>query len=235
MTRKFSFMSPPKKDQIGTRHRLLSVFAIVFCLGVAVVPAGGQETPQQPAPTATGKVMRGYVVHQSVDLGGHIADHSGSDAMYATLINIQSGPRILDQWLTMHAADPSHAIFFDQLSTGSFGYGGDPYNVSYLNVSKGRIYDFRASYRRNRQYFDYDLLANPLIPPASNPFVPILSSPHLFNTVRRITDLNLTLAPLSKVSVRFGYNHNIDQGPSYSTIHVSTDALLYQNWRNSTD
>ena len=228
-------MSPPKKDQVGTRHRLLSVFAVVVCLGVVAVPAGGQETPQQPTPTATGKVMRGYVVHQSVDLGGHIADHSGSDAMYATLINIQSGPRILDQWLTMHAADPSHAIFFDQLSTGSFGYGGDPYNVSYLNVSKGRIYDFRGSYRRNRQYFDYDLLANPLIPPASNPFVPILSSPHLFNTVRRVTDLNLTLAPLSKVSVRFGYNHNINQGPSYSTIHIGADALLYQNWRNSTD
>ena len=102
-------------------------------------------------------------------------------------------------------------------------------------MSKGRIYDFRGSYRRYRQYFDYNLLANPLIPSNSDPFVPVLSSPHLFNTARRLTDLNLTLAPLSKVSVRFGYNHNINQGPSYSTVHVSTDALLYQNWRNSTD
>lgn len=174
-------------------------------------------------------------MHQSVDLGGHIAEHSGSDPVYNTLINIESGPRILDQSLTMHAIDPAHAIIFDQLSSSSFGYGGDPVNVTYLNASKGRIYDFRGSYRRYRQYFDYDLLANPLIPPDSNPFVPILSSPHLFNTVRRVTDLNLTLAPLSKVSVRFGYNHNINQGPSYSTVHVSTDALLYQNWRNSTD
>ncbi len=180
-------------------------------------------------------MIKGYITHQSIELGGHIVDQSGSGAMYNTLVNIQSGPRILTQSLTMRATDTSHAIFFDNLSTSSFGYGGDPINVTLLNVSKGRIYDFHGSYRRDRQYFDYNLLANPLIPPNSNPFVPLLSSPHLFNTVRRITDLNLTLAPLSRVSFRAGYNHNINQGPSYSSVHEGTDALLLQNWRNSTD
>jgi hypothetical protein len=121
------------------------------------------------------------------------------------------------------------------LSTSSFGYGGDPISVTVLHVSKGRLYDFRGSFHRNRQYFDYNLLANPLIPPNSNPFVPVLSSPHLFNTVRQVTDLNLTLAPLSHFSARFSYNHNISQGPSYSSVHEGTDALLFQNWRNSTD
>ena len=209
------------------------------CIAVAG-PTGAQETgsaPQEPqqAPAPKEKIMGGYIVHQSIDLGGHIAEHSGSDPVYSTLVNLESGPRILNHSLSMHAVDAAHGRFFDQLSSSSFGYGGDPNNVTYLNVSKGRIYDFRGSYRRDRQYFDYNLLANPLIPPESDPFVPILFSPHLFNTVRRITDLNLTLAPLSKVSVRFGYNHNINQGPSYGTVHVSTDALLYQNWRNSTD
>jgi hypothetical protein len=220
-------------------------FLLIFCMAIVnaacaqtaqtapAAPAAAQEPQQQPTPSQ--EIYHGYLIHQSVDLGGRIVEHSGSDPVYATLVNIASGPRILDQSLTMHAVDPAHAIFFDQLSTSSFGYGGDAINVTYLNVSKGRIYDFRGSYRRYRQYFDYDLLANPLIPPASNPFVPILSSPHLFNTVRQITDLNLTLAPLSKISVRFGYNHNINQGPTYSSVHVGTDALLYQNWRNSTD
>ena len=60
-------------------------------------------------------------------------------------------------------------------------------------------------FRRDRQYFDYDLLANPLIPPASTPFVPVLDSPHLYNTVRRMTDLGITLAPLSRVSARFDF------------------------------
>ena len=180
-------------------------------------------------------MIKGYITHQSIELGGHIVDQSGSGAMYDTLVNLLSGPRILNQSLTMRATGTSRAIFFDNLSTSSFGYGGDPINVTLLNVAKGRIYDFRGSFRRDRQYFDYNLLANPLIPPNSNPFVPSLSSPHLFNTVRRITDLNLTLAPLSRVSFRAGYNHNINQGPSYSSVHEGTDALLLQSWRNSTD
>ena len=198
----------------------------------AVAPAATDNT----TPPAPGDNIRyGYVIHQALELGGHIADYSGSGAVYDTMVNLQSGPRILNQSLDMHTVDPSKTKLFDTLTTSSFGYAGDPINVSLLNVSKGKIYDFRGSFRRDRQYFDYDLLANPLIPPASTPFLPILDSPHLYNTVRRITDLNLTLAPLSRVSVRFGYNHNISEGPSYSTLHVGTEALLQQNWRNNTD
>ena len=199
-------------------------------------PATSSSTPQAaPAPEEKEKMIKGYITHQSIELGGHIVEQSGSGAMYSTLVNIHTGARVLSQSLTMRATEPSHSTFFDNLSTNSFGYGGDPLNATFLNVSKGRIYDFRGSYRRDRQYFDYDLLANPLIPPNSNPFLPWLSSPHLFNTVRQITDLNVTLAPLSRVSFRAGYNHNINQGPSYSSVHEGTDALLLQSWRNSTD
>ena len=201
----------------------------------ATPPSTPHATPPAPEEKQEDKMIKGYITHQSIELGGHIVDQSGSGAMYDTLVNLQSGPRMLNQSLTMRATATSHPIFFDDLSTSSFGYGGDPINVTLLNVSKGRIYDFHGSYRRDRQYFDYDLLANPLIPPDSNPFVPLLNSPHSYNTVRRITDLNLTLAPLSRVSFRFGYNHNINQGPSYSSVHEGTDALLLQNWRNSTD
>jgi hypothetical protein len=210
---------PPQEEKAATKEQ-------------ATPPPAPQPAPP---PDPEDKIIKGYITHQSIELGGHIVEQSGSGAMYDTLVNIQSGPRILNQSLTMRATGPSHPNFFDDLSTSSFGYGGDPINVTLLNISKGRIYDFHGSYRRDRQYFDYDLLANPLIPPNSNPFVPSLDSPHLFNTVRQITDLNLTLAPLSRVSFRVAYNHNINQGPSYSTVHEGTDALLLQNWRNSTD
>lgn len=216
---------------------LLSVIAVaVAAAPTAIAQARASATAQTPAPPTPGDNIRyGYVIHQSVDLGGHIADHSGSGAVYNTMVNLQSGPRILDQSLDLRAVDPLHSILFDHLSTNSFGYGGDPNSVSFLNIAKGKLYDFRGSFRRDRQYFDYNLLANPLIPPVSNPYVPILDSPHLYNTVRRMTDLNLTLAPLSIVSVRLSYNHNISEGPSYSTLHVGTEALVTQFWRNSTD
>ena len=155
--------------------------------------------------------------------------------MYDTLVNLQSGPRVLDFSLNMLWVNPGHAVLFDRLSSSSFGYGGDPNSVSSLNFSKGKLYDFRGRFRRDRQYFDYDLLANPLIPPASVPFAPVLDSPHLFNTVRRMTDLNLTLEPLSRFSARIGYAHIISQGPSFSTVHEGAEGLLSQSWRNGTD
>jgi hypothetical protein len=216
----------------------ISFIACVFAGTSAIaqttspVPAVAQDTTM---PSPGDNIRFGYVIHQSVDLGGHIADHSGSGAVYDTMVNLQTGPRILEQSLDLRSVDPSHAILFDHLSTNSFGYGGDPYTVSFLNIAKGKLYDFRGSFRRDRQYFDYDLLANPLIPPTSTPFIPILDSPHLYNTVRRMTDLNLTLIPLGPVSVRIDYNHNVSEGPSNSTIHQGGEGLLTQFWLNSTD
>ena len=35
----------------------------------------------------------------------------------------------------------------------------------------------------------------------------------MFNTVRRMTDTDLTILPLSKVTFRVGYSQNIFQGP----------------------
>jgi hypothetical protein len=210
----------------------ISVIVLTVC-SIAGPPTLAQDTTPQPAPGDN--VRFGYVIHQSVDFGGHIVTQSGSGAMYDTLVNIQSGPRLLDSSFQMTAVNPAHALLFDRLSSNSFGYGGDPVDGTFMNVSKGRIYNFQGSFRRDRQYFDYNLLANPLIPPTSKPFVPALDTPHLYNTVRRMTDVNITVAPLSAVSGRFGYFQNINQGPSGSTIHVSAEGLLLQNWRVSTD
>lgn len=186
-----------------------------------------------------GTVKDGYAIHQSIDLGGRIVDYSGSGEMYDTLVNLQSGPRVLSQTLDMHAVGKTKYPFFDTLMTNSSGYGGDPNNFTMLRMSKGKLYDFQGMFRRDRQYFDYNLFDNPLIPDGvtSNgyTFPQVTSSPHLFNTVRRMTDTNLTLFPVSKVSVRVGYSQNIMQGPTGSSIHMGTEALLLQNWRNSTD
>src|SRR5579862_2438498 len=126
MTSEYSFEALALKFQRSARRLGLCVVALS-----ALTSVQAQDNPQQPA--SPDKVVGGYVVHQSIDLGGHIADHSGSDAMYNTLLNIESGPRILDQSLTLRAVDSSAAIVFDRLSTASYGYGGDPVVVSYLN------------------------------------------------------------------------------------------------------
>ena len=50
---------------------------------------------------------------------------------------------------------------------------------------------------------------------------------------RRMTHIDLTLLPQSVVSFRFGYSHNNMTGPSYTSIHIGTDALLLQPWNTT--
>src|SRR4051812_36052467 len=172
------------------------------------------------------------------DLGGRCAEKDGSRAMWATMINQTTGARVLNQSVQMRTIDPHKTPFFDRLSSSSFGYGGDPYDVSTLALSKGKIYDFAGTFRRDRNYFDYNLLANSLLT-SSTAATPALvaepSSLHLFNTVRRDTSTLLTLMPLWVVHFRVGYNHDTNVGPTYSTIHEGGDTQVLQWFRNSQD
>jgi len=195
-------------------------------------------TEKRAAPTPPEKIVGGYMVHQSIEVGGRLTNTTGSSAMWDTLVNQGSGGRILGQSMEMHSVNTSKTPFFDSLSTSSVGYGGDPINVSFLKFSKGRLYDFAGSFRRDRQYFDYNLLDTSLLSTATAAtpaLVPEPDSLHLFNTVRRNTDTTLTLLPLSMVSFRAGYNHGTHEGPSYSTLHYAGDVQLLEWFRNSSD
>ena len=216
---------------------------------VGVLLMTGVAAAQNPAPDAPA-VQSHYVVRQSADLGGHIVGISGSGSMYDTLVNIQSGPRVLGETFQMEAAPGTKHLLLDRLSAMGSGFGGDPNNFAKLDFSKGKLYEFSGVFRRDRQYFDYDLLGNPSIPAGlSVPIGPSTAptgslawpqqrqSPVLFNTVRRMTDTSLTLLPLSKVTFRVGYSQNIFQGPTLSPGRSigKYSSLLAEYQRNSTD
>ncbi len=193
----------------------------------------------------------GYTIHHTVDLGGRISGISGSGAMYDTLVNLQSGPRVLGETFELHANPGKQHTLVDSLRAIGSGFGGDPNSFTKLDFSKGKIYEFSGLFRRDRQYFDYDLLGNPNIPggqsipigPAaaptgSFPWPQVLQSPVLFNTVRRMTDTSLTIFPLSKVTFRAGYSQNVFEGPSLSPSgygFAKYNAILEEYQRNSTD
>jgi hypothetical protein len=175
-----------------------------------------------------------YVVKQSAEFGGRISDFTGSQAMWDTLVNIGSGPRLLEYTLEVHA--PKHdGLLFDDLSLSNFGYGGDPNNLSRLNVQKGILYDFNANFRRDQNIFDYDLLANPLNPATSTPNVPILNTPHEFLLTRRMSDVNLNLFPVGVVRFHVGWSRVVNEGTSFSSFHQGTEALLFQPTLNTSD
>jgi hypothetical protein len=225
---------------------------IVGGMGVAILlMTAGIAAAQKPASDAPMTAPNGYVLHQSIDLGGRITNPTGSAAMYDTLVNMQSGPRVLGETFVMHALPGVKNTLVDSISAFGSGFGGDPYNFAKLDASKGKVYEFSGLFRRDRQYFDYDLLGNPNIPggqsipigPAAAPtgsfaWPQVLQSPVLFNTVRRMTDTNLILLPLSKVTYRAGYSQNIFQGPTLSPSgyqFAKYDAILQEFQRNSSD
>jgi hypothetical protein len=233
-------------------HCFSGALCVAFLFSVAVAAAQVQ-TPDAPIPPPATKmsVPAGYSVHNSVEAGGRIASTSGSDAMYSTLVNLQSGPRVLGQSFELRALPGTKHTLVDSLTAFSSGYGGDPNIFANIHFYKGKLYDFSGLFRRDRQYFDYNLLGNPNIPggqsmpigPASAPtgafpWPQMLQSPVLYNTVRRMTDANLTLLPLSKYTFRVGYSQNVFEGPSRSytgSIGTTSPLLLQRYVRESSD
>jgi hypothetical protein len=239
---------PPK----GRGRRFVLALGVASLWGMPGIATAQGPADQIPVPSTHMTVPNGYAVHSSVDVGGRMAGLTGSRAMYDSMINLQTGPRLLGQTFEMHALPENKHPFFDDLQAFSNGYGGDPNNLTRMDVSKNKIYEFSGMFRRDRQYFDYDLLGNPNVPggqsipigPTAAPtgsfaWPQVNQSPFLFNTVRRMTDTSLTLFPVSKVTYRFAYSQNIMQGPSLTPsgyqIAGSYAILLQEYQRNSTD
>ncbi len=239
------FAQQPSHRQRRALTALLCAIAIAMivwssaALFAQTPTASPAPTPAAAPPTEPDGIIKdGYQIHSSIEVGYRSSDVTGSGDMYDTLVNLQTGPRILDQSLTMQSVD-HQGLLFDDLYLNSFGWGGDPNNALSLRADKNKWYNAQSSFRRDQYFSDYDLLANPLNPPpppapgGSTPSIPVLTSPHLFATTRRMSDFDLTLLPQSTVSFRLGYSHNNMTGPSYSSIHEGTEASLLQDWNTT--
>ncbi|MBZ5695679.1 MAG: hypothetical protein LAN36_10005 [Acidobacteriia bacterium] len=196
-----------------------------------------------------------YNIQQSVELGyrgtwingGQDPTKPGYLDTYNTFVNLHEGPRLLDYTLNMRSIN-HQGLFFDRLNFSNFGYGGDPDDVSRLGMEKNKWYDFSVVFRRHKNFWDYNLLANPLnpvpfstatTPPSTftttNPAFAVRQSPHSLDRVRRMGDYDLALFPQSRVRVRLGYSRLVDEGPSFTSFHGTTDFLLAQNFRMTTN
>jgi hypothetical protein len=223
----------------------IGVAILLLTTGIAAAQTPAPEPQPVTAPN-------GYTVHQAIDLGGRIANINGSGAMYDTLVNEQSGPRVFGETFVMRALPATKNTPFDTLTAVGNGFGGDPYSFAKLDFYKSNLYEFSGLFRRDRQYFDYDLLGNPNIPSGQSvpigptgattgslPYSQVNQSPFLFNTVRRMTDTSVTFFPLAKVTYRVAYSHNTFEGPSLTPsgyqFASSYDVLLEEYQRNGTD
>ena len=214
----------------------------------SAVSGRAQDAPKpdppkaDPPPVVEGRDSGNYNIRQTIEFGYRSTDISGNRANYGTFVNLNSGVRLFEQSLDVRSRNHT-GFLFDSLSMHSFGFGGDPNDVTRLRISKNKWYDFNGSFRRDRYPWNYNLWANPLNPVTSVPTLPITNSLHSMNVVRRMSDINLTLAPQSRVRFRLGYTRNVQEGPSSSTFGgatildpmtgYGTQAQLLQNWRTT--
>ncbi len=220
-----------------SRSLQTGLFIGVLSLSFAVFAAS------QSAPESTEGVNSGnYNIHQTIEFGYRNTNMSGNLANYNTFVDLNSGVRLFEQSLDIRSVNHPGTLF-DTLSLYSFGYGGDPNDITRLRIEKNKWYDFRGIFRRDNYPFNYNLFANPLNPASSTPAVPITNSLHAQYLVRRMQDYDLTLLPQSRVQFRLGYTRNIQEGPSYTTFGgatlldpptgFGTQTQLFQNWKTT--
>src|SRR5271155_133646 len=175
-----------------------------------------------------------YNIHQTIEFGYRLNEVTGNQNTYDTFENLGSGLRLFDYTLNMRSLD-HNGLFFDSLDFSNFGYGGDPNDVTRLRLEKNKWDDFRFLFRRDKNFWDYNLLANPLSPSTSIPAVGIATSPHSLDLVRRMQDYNLTLFPQSRVRVRLGFSHDRDEGPGFFTTDGGTIPQFNETYSYTTN
>src|SRR5277367_1086254 len=240
------------------RWELLAIPSAIFVLALFFSPAA----PAQDDAPSPGINSGDYNIHQTIDFGYRSSNINGNLNTYNTFENLGSGVRLFEFDFTMHSLD-HRGVFFDTLTFSNFGYGGDPNNVSRLRIEKNKWYDFRLLFRRDKNFFDYNLFANPYNPAAlnapgslttgcyvgpptaafpqgapaycSNPAVAQNNSLHGLDLVRRMQDYDLTLLPQSKIQIRLGYSRNRDEGPGSFTTDGGTISQFAENYSYTTN
>ena len=171
-------------ERIGIRPLSLLLLVAVFFFSPA---SRAQTSSEETKGTNAGN----YNVQQTVELGYRQDWINGNQDTYDTFVDLASGPRLLDYTLNMRSLN-HQGLLFDNLNFSNFGYGGDPNDVSRLRIEKNKWYDFSVVFRRDKYFWDYNLLANPLNP------VPIRRPPrydHLRRSplpIRRIHSISCT-------------------------------------------
>ncbi|HUZ04011.1 MAG TPA: hypothetical protein VMU62_01540, partial [Acidobacteriaceae bacterium] len=97
-----------KTEGLFKRHhqKLSAAMAprIAGSIGVAILLiATGTSVGQVAMPDSPAVAPNGYTLHGSINLGGNMTSLTGSGAMYDTLVNVQSGPRVLGSSFQMQA------------------------------------------------------------------------------------------------------------------------------------
>jgi hypothetical protein len=197
-------------------------------------------SPAAPAPVVEAPFS--FSNQGSVTLGERYTSTSGYEPMYLELLNLRSGPRLMDFNLFGQAAAPHQ--FADHYSLTMSGLGGDPFPTAQINVAKDGLYSLTAQW--SQSYFIYAPNQNVILPGG----VPALTSEHQWSTVRKFGTLNFMLFATRNLRFGFQYYRTSDSGatvtpmtpsyvgaayPTYGFFEEESPYLLYAPTLNNAD
>jgi hypothetical protein len=158
----------------------------------------------------------GFNSQGSAEVGYRFTEVKGYAPMYQELVNLQSGPRLLDLNLFGEAREGVNP-FADSYSLSLSGLGGDPFPTAQLTVSKKRLFDLRVNWRQ--AYFNSNQNDNVILPitTVAAGLSTGLTSNHDWETVRKFGSVDLTLHATNNLRFNFNYYHTTDDGPTFTT------------------
>src|SRR5664279_6288479 len=124
----------------GRCRALCSRAVPLSCVAVALVLLPLTLRAQQigvdvaSAPQEAGSDLGNYHTNFNMEAGYRFTGINGNIWVYDTMVDLQSGPRILSEELSMRSINHQGALF-DRLSLSGFGYGGDPQTATRLRMS----------------------------------------------------------------------------------------------------
>ncbi|HUO60860.1 MAG TPA: hypothetical protein VMU24_09350 [Candidatus Acidoferrales bacterium] len=210
------------KNIVENARRLLLGSLAIITLMFLLASAGLAQIEQ------AGVVYGDYKVQQSVEVGERYTSVSGNEAIYNTMENLHTGPRLLDQNLYMRSLRHTGDAIVDEMYLNSFGVGGDPNTGARLRMNKNRWYDLKADFRTDKNWWDYNTLDQPYNTPGW-PKTWTNDSLHAAYQRHTMGGFDATIAPQSRVSLRLGYSRNSTSGPLYSTLHQLNDFQIMQD------
>lgn len=160
--------------------------------------------------------LAGFNTQGSATFGYRFADIKGYQPMYMELLDLRSGPRLLDFNIFGEAAEKANP-FADSFSLSLAGLGGDPFPTAQLSVTKNKLYDFRANWRQS--YYNWNQNDNVVLPiaAAGTGLSTGLTDNHSWATVRKFGSADFTVHATNRLRFNFDYYRTTDDGPTFTT------------------
>ena len=187
-------------------------FPLLLAGILALSPLLGAQDNYEVPPMNLG----GFDTQGSAEVGYRFTDVRGFKPMYKEMLDLQTGPRLLDFNMFGEAKEGANP-FADSYSLSLSGLGGDPFPTAQFVVTKRKLFDLRVNWRQ--AYYFWNQNDNVILPitTVATTLSTGLTDHHNWDTVRKFGSADLTLHATNNLRFNFNYYRTTDNGATFTT------------------